>query len=70
MSELHTDRPEKPSCPRCGSTAATRVHRTSIERVFKLWRIGWKKMECDVCYASFWKRAALHADTAKDPVPE
>ena len=54
MSEPGTR--SKPLCPRCGG-ALTRIHRTVLERIFKIWRVGWHKMECDVCYHAFWVRA-------------
>jgi hypothetical protein len=49
-------------CPRCGGSA-TRIHRTKLERIFKPWRFGWRKMECDVCCSAFWVRAATQSAT-------
>ena len=49
-------RSRKNSCTRCGSDAAVRIHRTTLERIFKPWRFGWHKMECDLCRRAFWVR--------------
>ena len=56
-------------CPRCGAIAAAHIHRRSWERALKPWRIGWNKMECDVCYKTYWIHSRKGADKSIGPGP-